>query len=1134
MLKILRNGEGASKGPLKSTPRSRPDWRRAGCWGHNPPKGVHAMKFTQKASSPQSSHRKNPSRPEGVKKALAVLSAGHSDRPPCPPALLPDHWAELQASGIAADVAAANVASFGPGTARHWEAERGELVRHARLKIQTESTTANGHPQTQPGFLSDRLIRLDSRYRHLEEGGWRTLSDSLPGIPTFDQWKPNRPRAQGYGKAQNAIKYEAPAGFPGGGGLLLPRVPERCWRLICERHQIPFPDAATVAGGFWPWAVATPSLPLLIAEGWKKALAALTAGHAAVALPGVQMGRRIAPDGSERLIPALEALAPGRPLLVVFDADRKESTARKVGAAAGALARCLRAAGGKPSIARLPLLPGQPKTGLDDLWVAGGPEALDRALADVGPRPVLPYLRPADRIAPAGQWLGKACPIPSPEEAPLVVISAPMGAGKTRAVEDALTPLQLEGMPILLPSHRRNLGQALSGRVGVPWEATPGTDERLQGVSGCLDSWCPDSRLQITGETGTGGVLVLDEWMQQAEHLILGSGTALTDRTAPRRAAVLRTLGEQLPRARQVVAADGQMAQWGVDLLEDLTGRRAVVIASEHCPMAGRPLHCPEGFTTPQKAAEAFRAHLDQTIRALAAGGSLMVWCSAQKGDESLNAPQNLADRHRRHRPADLVDLVDSTTRDLAAELATDPDGFAARRIAEATAQGGSWVLYCSPAISSGISFERWKPAAVIAYSGGLIAPEHAAQALARVRCPEVPAWLFAPERSPGKGLRVGSGATDPAALISDLKNTTDPLLGALQESGPEEAWLKAWGELGAIRNRQTFAYRASVAGLLEQEGWALQAPGSDPCPEAAAAITAELRAIRDGKRDAKQQAILSAEPLTAPEAAALERRRTLEPWEDAALERYRVADRWALGGCLPSLELLDADREELADRLRLGWILSTLEALALVPRHDWLSIARLDSRGRPFGPDRLRETLAPKVAALQALGLPRLLERFAGGELISAADPALVALHTTATACRRELAAAVGVSPGKLPSGTLRNLLRAIGWKLQRGGRLKTRTEEERDAYTYSAAPIALPEGVSGEALAAQWLEELREGGAKNAPTEKPYRGEKSPNHPPHPSPPLLKRWPLAPAVAVPWPSGPPRPRPRGFAAFA
>jgi ribonuclease HI len=56
-----------------------------------------------------------------------------------PTGLLPLHWAELQASAIAADVAAANVASWGPGTPRHWEAERAELVAYARLQLQTAS-----------------------------------------------------------------------------------------------------------------------------------------------------------------------------------------------------------------------------------------------------------------------------------------------------------------------------------------------------------------------------------------------------------------------------------------------------------------------------------------------------------------------------------------------------------------------------------------------------------------------------------------------------------------------------------------------------------------------------------------------------------------------------------------------------------------------------------------------------------------------------------------------------------------------------------------------------------------------------------------------------------------------------------
>lgn len=67
-----------------------------------------------------------------------------------------------------------------------------------------------------------------------------------------------------------------------------------------------------------------------------------------------------------------------------------------------------------------------------------------------------------------------------------------------------------------------------------------------------------------------------------------------------------------------------------------------------------------------------------------------------------------------------------------------------------------------------------------------------AAQALARVRCPEVPAYLFAPERCPGAALRVGSGDTRPAQLIRWLKASTDPLLGELEAAAADGAWLQA------------------------------------------------------------------------------------------------------------------------------------------------------------------------------------------------------------------------------------------------------------------------------------------------------------------------------------------------------
>jgi hypothetical protein len=1008
-------------------------------------------------------------------------------------------------------VAAANVASWGPGTDRHWEKERAELVAHARLPILRGETSGKDKNGRYRRSLSGQLWHLDKRYRHLQAGGWRSLSDVLPGLEPFDQWKPNTARPKGRRDAAGrweplpgkAIKYEAPPSFPDGGGLLLPRVPERCWRLICERQGLPFPDAAAVAAGFWPWALATPALQLLICEGWKKALAAVGAGWAAVALPGVTMGRRGrvgADESPPRLIAALQLLgAPKRPWLIAFDADRNPATAAKVGAAAGKLAAALRAAGGRSEIARLHLLPGHDKTGLDDLLAVAGPEALDRALANTGPRPVLPHLRAADAVAPAGQYLGVASPYPSPELAPLLVVQAPMGCGKTEALAAALTPLAADGVPLLMPSHRKALGQAAAERVGVPWCPAPGSNERQQGAAGCWDSWCQGSGLRISGHGWSDGVLVLDEWAQACEHLLLSTGTTL----AKRRGSVLRTAADQLPRMRQTVALDAQMPDWAVRLLERLTGRRAWLIRSEHRPMLGRPFHCPEGFKTPQAAADAFRAKWAELV---ADGRPFLCWTTAQKG-RSKNAPKTLAKLHRKRVPGARLLVIDSSTKEAAAELAADPDGMAERFDA----------IYVSPSISSGISFQRWRPAAVIALAGGLIAPEHAAQAMARVRCPDVPAYLYAPERCPGDGLRVGGGATDPVELIRQLRAVTDPLLGVLERGDAEGAWLQAWAELGAHRNRQRYAYRATIAGLLEREGWELQAPGPEPCPSAGALATAELQAIAEAAQAAEDQALIDAPPLTDQEAAELaKRRRRLEPSEQAALDRHRLAAAWGLKGSAPSQALIEADRDGLLYRLRLGWLLSCPEALTLIPAHDRAAVAALDPTGRPFAPDRLRVALAPRVAALQALGLPQLLERFAAGETIAANDPAVVALHTTATAHRGQLAAATGVSPGVKATGTLRALLAAVGWRLERVGRVKARGDG-RDALTYRAQGVPLPEGVEAQALTAAWLAELQAlaavapSGALFASIENLFREEKCPTGNPG-APPPPRPWPLLP----------------------
>lgn len=92
------------------------------------------------------------------------------------------------------------------------------------------------------------------------------------------------------------------------------------------------------------------------------------------------------------------------------------------------------------------------------------------------------------------------------------------------------------------------------------------------------------------------------------------------------------------------------------------------------------------------------------------------------------------------------------------------------------------------------------------------------------------------------------------------------------------------------MRNRQRHAYRATLAGLLEAEGWALQVPEPEPCPQAAEALAEQLGEVAAAALAAEDAALLEAEPLSDQEAAELARRRQLEPSERAALARYRLA----------------------------------------------------------------------------------------------------------------------------------------------------------------------------------------------------------------------------------------------------
>jgi hypothetical protein len=664
------------------------------------------------------------------------------------------------------------------------------------------------------------------------------------------------------------------------------------------------------------------------------------------------------------------------------------------------------------------------------------------------PAPPAARLRQPDRIAPAGQHLGDV--VPAPEDAPLVALAAAMGAGKTRAIETAVAPLLAVGVRVVVIAHRSSLGAALAERLGLPWadEAAPGSDLRQQGLALCIDSLCPESGMRITPDDWRGCVVVIDEVAAVLAHALNCTGTAI----ATRRPAVLKTLAALLAGASQVIAADAQLSDPVLEALEAATGHRALLISSAHRPAAGRQL-----VVHPTR--DSWRAEF---VAQLQARHRLWTATTAREGD---NGAQTLALLTLQHWPTARVLVVDSGTvadeKHDASRLAGDPNGIAGRYD----------VVICSPAVAAGLSvtLRGWFDAVMVA-AGGTTDPDAVAQAAARVR-DDCPRHLYVPKRSPGRHLQTSTGSTDPQEITRHLNRHEEKIVVQLVSAGVDLGrdtvgpWLPLWARLAATRNGQRLAYRDTVVEFLEREGYdateaALLAGDAvavaDATAEALREIAAEVQAMDD-------LGVITADPLTAADAEELRRQRKRSPAEKAQLQRYAIAQRWGLGATAPTVEVLEADRDNHSQRARMGWLLQVPNGRQQTTAHDRNIVTS-------WAPDLCREAITPRLDALTALGLPGWLERANTREWFAADDSSLMELQAIASAHGADLQQVLGVTPGKRAITTLRALLRLTGHRLEAK---RSRKAGDR-AWRYRVVAEAIPAGAAADQLVRAWTDQL------------------------------------------------------------
>ena len=152
--------------------------------------------------------------------------------------------------------------------------------------------------------------------------------------------KPNESRWDEINR--KAIKYEHPHNFPT--ELFCLRVTYRIGLKIAKTQSILAEseyldrmgdvDLSAEDRDFWQWVKDNPHLKITITEGAKKAASLLSAGHLAIALPGIWGGyrsKRNDVDCVPFLIPQLEVFAAdGREIIFCFDNDIKPRTIANV------------------------------------------------------------------------------------------------------------------------------------------------------------------------------------------------------------------------------------------------------------------------------------------------------------------------------------------------------------------------------------------------------------------------------------------------------------------------------------------------------------------------------------------------------------------------------------------------------------------------------------------------------------------------------------------------------------------------------------------------------------------------------------------------------------------------------------
>lgn len=819
--------------------------------------------------------------------------------------------------------------------------------------------------------------------------------------------------------------------------------------------------------GFWQWVLENPSIALLITEGAKKAGSLLSAGYAAIALPGIYSGYRQHKDdygkatGLPVLIPQLEKFCQaGREIAFFFDQDSKRSTIENVRRAIERTGKLLGYKGCKVSVARWD----KSHKGIDDFIAATGDDALDQVFSD---RISLDHFKIENFAALTpdltidNRYIPQSLEIP--ESTKIIGVKAPKGSGKTEWIAAKVEPLLAKGDRVLVLTHRVQLGLELSRRFGVNYrsELLKSADGSLLGYVLCVDSLHGKANPKFNPNDWENTTIIIDEAEQVFWHL-LNSPTCEQYRVK-----IIDSLRELLRTAiatgGKIYLADADLGMNAISYVRSLIGYpvESFILENTYQSPLKRDLYLFEGNDP---------SSLIQELEiAISSGQKAIIHTDGQKHKSKWGTRNLEYYLTKKYQNLKILRIDSESVSDR-----THPAYGCMGNINQILTQYD--LVICSPVIETGVSIDCNHFDAVFAISHGVQSVDSFAQALARVRS-DVPRYIWVSEYSSN---RIANGSTDLNQLLSGEHFKARNTIRSLQSVGlreiPEFSFLEdgekyspslsLWGKNAIKINLEVKNYREILMRKLKNEGYnvTLIAPGDK---ESIEALKDEIKEAKNENYSGHKQAVLNADSLSNSEYDSLKEKRELSEGERNQLKRARIERTYGIN---LTDELITKDDDGWYPQIRLHYFLTVGNDFLADRDQKKLDDSIENGAGKIFKPDMNRSLLSSKIQLLKLLDV----EQFFDPEKEFTSDDLaewLERLKTPAFMSQIKSVLGFSLSTGDTPISFAQRLLSVFGLRLSYVSHRRYKGGSRRRVYR-GCDPLADGRGEVFD----RWLERDRE----------------------------------------------------------